>query len=303
MEKRHILSLLLIIPILISLLYLLGNGPRSDATDDGPSGFSGSRAYDHVEALVEMGPRPIGSEPLARARDYIRESLLGNGLEVISDPFNSTFEGDQYYMENIVGVIPGDDEGIIAVGGHYDTKDIPGANDGGSSAGLLLEMARTLVNETLGHTVWIIFFDGEDTGDDSRTMFYGSRHMARNLGSRWQTPVCLIIADMIGDRNLLIRRDRNSDAELMEYIWEVADELGYGRHFANSALTVLDDHVPFMDAGVPSCVLIDFEYGPLNSYWHTQRDDLDKISASSLQVVGDVIYRAVLGIDGGELGN
>jgi len=302
MEKRHILSLLLAIPILISLLYLLGNGPRSDAKGVGQSGFSGSRAYDHVKALVDMGPRSIGSEPLARARDYIKATLLGHGLKVIGDPFNSTFEGEHYYMENILGVIPGNGEGVIAVGGHYDTKDIPGANDGGSSAGLLLEMARTLVNETLGHTVWIIFFDGEDTGDDSRTMFYGSRHMARNLGSRWQTPVCLIIADMIGDRNLLIRRDRNSDPELMEYIWDVADELGYGRHFGNSALTVLDDHVPFMDAGVPSCVLIDFEYGPLNSYWHTQRDDMDKISASSLQVVGDVIYRAVIGIDGGELG-
>ena len=187
------------------------------------------------------------------------------------------------------------------MGGHYDTKDIPGANDGGSSTGLLLEMARVLANESLEHTVWIIFFDGEDTGDGWDTMFYGSRHMAGELEKEERLPDWLIIPDMIGDRNLKVKRDRNSDDGLLNYIWEKAGELGYGQHFDGSTIMVLDDHVPFMNVGVPSCVLIDFEYGPLNSYWHTQKDDMDKISESSLKVIGDVIYRVVLGLDDGEL--
>jgi Zn-dependent M28 family amino/carboxypeptidase len=265
------------------------------------SPFSGTRAFDHVEALVKMGPRYIGSKPIARAREYIIEHLEGLGIRVREDPFTATYEDREYDMVNIVGIIPGSGEGVIAVGGHYDTKDIPGANDGGSSAGLLLEMARILVNESLGHTIWIVFFDGEDTGNDMDTMFYGSRHMATDLNSKGELPNWLIIADMIGDRNLLIKRDRNSDVQLQDYIWKIAGDLGYGQHFGTSTLMVLDDHVPFGNLGVPSCVLIDFEYGPLNSYWHTKRDDLDKVSGDSLKVVGDVIFHVVKGLDDGLL--
>jgi Zn-dependent M28 family amino/carboxypeptidase len=279
----------------------LRHGPRSEVDDDGTSPFSGIRAYAHVEDLVAMGPRSIGSEAIGSARTYIIEALEGLDLAVIQDPFNATYQGRDYRMVNIIGVVPGSGEGIIAVGGHYDTKEIPGANDGGSSSGLLLEMARILRNSTLKHTVWIIFFDGEDTGDGWDTMFYGSKHMARDLKARGQAPDWLILADMIGDRKLLIKRDRNSDERLREYIWEVAGGLGYKGHFSRSTTMVLDDHVPFMEIGVPSCLLIDFEYGPLNSYWHTEKDDMDKISESSLKIVGDVIYRAVIGLDGGEL--
>jgi len=204
-------------------------------------------------------------------------------------------------MENIVAVIPGRTAGIIAVGGHYDTKQIPGANDGGSSSGLLLELARVLATRALNHTLWIIFFDGEDVGDDSDTMFYGSRRLAEQLGASAAKPEWLLVADMIGDTHLAIRKDANSDERLVAYVWEKARELGYGRQFRNAETAVMDDHVPFMAIGVPSCLLIDFRYGPLNSYWHTAKDDMDKINARSLKAVGDVIYRVVEGLDSGEL--
>jgi Zn-dependent M28 family amino/carboxypeptidase len=301
MKKWALLLPLLAIMVVIVLIILLNHGPIPDPGEEGASPFSGTRALEHVEDLVKMGPRSIGSAPIVRARTYIVEHLEELGVLVRTDPFTATYEGTDYEMVNIVGIIPGSGEGVIAVGGHYDTKDIPGANDGGSSAGLLLEMARVLANESLGYTIWIVFFDGEDTGNDMDTMFYGSRYMASELSSRGELPDWLIIADMIGDRNLLIKRDRNSNARLQDYIWRTAGELGYDRHFGTSTLMVLDDHVPFGNLGVPSCVLIDFEYGPLNSYWHTQRDDMDKINGDSLKVVGDVLYHVVIGLDGGEL--
>ncbi len=271
-------------------------------SDGDASPFSGANAYSHVGYLVGLGPRSIGSDSIVQAREYISQHMADLGLETVNDGFNVTYEGRPYYMENIISIIPGSTKDVIAIGGHYDTKDIPGANDGGSSTGLLLEMARVLSQKPWQHTIWIIYFDGEDTGETSDTMFYGSRHLAQRLAIEGDEPRWLILADMIGDRNLLIRRDRNSDQRLVDYIWSRAELLGYARHFSDSRITVLDDHVPFMEMGVPSCVLIDFRYGPLNSYWHTQKDDIDKIGQGSLKVVGDVIYRVVEGLDSGELG-
>jgi hypothetical protein len=276
--------------------WAISSGPRSSAPDQAESPFSGLRAFEHVERLVALGPRSIGTDSIAEAREYISTRLSELGLDVVRDEFNSIFLDRSYGMENIIGVIPGAIRRPIAIGGHYDTKEIPGANDGGSSAGLLLEMARILVQRSWNHTIWIIFFDGEDTGSDMETMFYGSRRLAGSLRDE-DEPRWLIIADMIGDRNLLIRRDRNSDPGLVDLVWSLGRELGYRKHFSNLRFTVYDDHIPFMEIGVPSCVLIDFEYGPLNSYWHTESDDLDKISAGSLQIVGDVLYRALESLD------
>jgi len=284
----------------LTFIFMLGNGAKVTIRNGNITPFLGEKAYDHVERLVGLGPRTIGSESLSRARDYIGEYLEGLGIEVVRDDFVASFKGREYAMENIIGVIRGDDQ-IIALGGHYDTKDIPGANDGGSSAGLLLEMARALSERPQKHTIWLIFFDGEDTGDKEGEMFYGSRHLAA-ICSNGTKPQWLILVDMIGDRRLGIRRDRNSDPHLTDLVWGTAERLGYGRYFKDSSLAVLDDHVPFMAIGVPSCVLIDFSYGPLNSYWHTQRDSMDKISAKSLKAVGDVVYEAVAELGSGGVG-
>ena len=251
--------------------------------------------------MVALGPRWIATDSISKAREYISDYLLGLGLQVETDAFSANYLGQTYPMENIIATIPGRTGKIIAVGGHYDTKQIPGANDGGSSTGLLLELARVLATKHLNHTLRIIFFDGEDVGDDLDTMFYGSRHLAEQMRASAERPEWLIVPDMIGDRDLGIRKDGNSDERLVEYVWRKARELGYGRQFRNSKIAVMDDHVPFMTIGVPSCLLIDFRYGPLNSYWHTAKDDMDKIDARSLKAVGDVIYKVIEGLDSGEL--
>jgi glutaminyl-peptide cyclotransferase len=299
LNPKALLALLLAISAAILLVLAYRSGSRSRVTNPDLTPFSGAKAFSHVEQLVALGPRSIGSESIAEARGYIREYLEGLGLEIIGYAFNASYEGQEYHMENIIGVLPGRRDGVIAVGGHYDTKEIPGANDGGSSAGLLLEMARVLKDLRLEHTVWVIFFDGEDTGSNAATMFYGSRNLAGRLEAEGRKPRLLILADMIGDKDLSIRRDRNSDPSLTDHIWSKAEELGYGDHFSDGKLSVLDDHVPFMNIGVPSCVLIDFSYGPLNSYWHTSKDDMDKISEESLKIVGDVIYSSLVDLDEG----
>ena len=301
MDQRVSIILILVIAAGTSFIFIIDNGSKVVVRDENITPFSGLKAYSHIENLVELGPRSIGSDAISLAREYISEHLCGLDLEVMRDGFSANFEGRTYEMENIIAVIPGITDEIIAIGGHYDTKEIPGANDGGSSSGLLLELARVLAQRTFNHTIWIIFFDGEDTGKTSETMFYGSRHLAGNLKMSDEKPRWLIVPDMIGDRRLMIRKDRNSDQRLVEFVWMKAEEIGYGRHFSNSKIIVLDDHVPFMAIGVSSCVLIDFKYGPLNSYWHTCRDDLDKIDQNSLKALGDVICKVVEGLDSGEL--
>ncbi len=302
MRKQAAFLCILVAGAAASFYAIGANGSRVVVRNESATPFSGARAYSHVEELVSLGPRSIGSDSIVKARRYISGYLSSLGLEVWIDAFSATYKGTTYRMENIIGVIPGKTGRIIAVGGHYDTKEIPGANDGGSSSGLLLELSRVLASTALNHTVWIVFFDGEDVGDDLATMFFGSRHLAEKLGADEQKPEWLIVADMIGDRHLGIRKDRNSDQDLVEYVWRKAKDLGYGRHFKLSQIAVMDDHVPFMAIGVPSCLLIDFRYGPLNSYWHTAKDDLDKIDARSLKALGDVIFRVIEGLDSGELG-
>jgi Zn-dependent M28 family amino/carboxypeptidase len=302
MDRKLLLPVILALGAGATLIVAMENGAKVVVKNESLSPFSGRNAFAHVEYMVSLGPRSIGSDALAETREYIGGYLRDLGLEVKVDRFQAQHLNEIYEMANVIGMIPGEGEGpVIAIGGHYDTKEIPGANDGGSSAGLLLEMARALSDQSLDHTVWIIFFDGEDTGDSPDTMFYGSRHLADSLEARDELPGCLIVPDMIGDRRLRIARDGNSDGALSDRIWSKAEEIGYGRHFTDRRIMVLDDHIPFMAAGVPSCVLIDFEYGPLNSYWHTENDDLSKIDERSLKAVGDVIYSVVLDMDTGKI--
>ncbi len=301
MKEKILAILLLTISGLLGLITLYRHGPSVYLEKTNLSAFCGDTAYDHIRDLVALGPRTIGSESVRRARDQISAHLQGLGLEVIRDRFRVEHFGQEYAMENIIAVVPGRTTDIIALGGHYDTKDIPGANDGGSSAGLLMEMARILPRGFLNHTVWLVFFDGEDSGDSVETMFYGSRHLAARVKAERRNISWMIVVDMIGDRNLKILRDANSDPLLADYIWSRARALGYRRYFAESTKRVIDDHLPFVEIGVPSCVLIDFNYGPWNSYWHTAKDDMDKIDPRSLKIVGDVVYHVIIGLDRGDV--
>ena len=262
--------------------------------------FDRTAALRHVERLVAIGPRPAGSPAGARAREYITGELRRSGAQTRVEPFDAETPDGRLRMANVVAVVPGRRPDVILIGGHYDTKAFRdfrfvGANDGGSSTALLLELARALAARPRVYTYWVAFFDGEEargswTATDS---LYGSRRMAADLARRGRLPRVVIVADMIGDRDLNIRREALSTPWLTDLVWESARRLGHGMHFLAEAMVVEDDHAPFLRAGVPAALLIDFDYPP----WHTADDTLDKVSARSLQVVGDVLLDALPAIE------
>ncbi len=273
-----------------------------------PAPFSGERALAHVRALVALGPRPAGSLAIQRARDYIlkqlRRAQTGGGLPAHIDVEELSFAAStprgRVLMTNYVAKIPGKRREIIVLAGHYDTlrlEGFVGANDAGSSTGLLLELARVLAARQNEFTLWLVFFDGEEAIRQwgPQDGLYGSRYLA----NRWQQQGILprmrafLLLDMVGDRDLRLRRELNSTPWLVELVWNVAHELGYAGHFSDEQLAVEDDHLPFLRAGVPAVDLIDFEYGPNNRYWHTTEDTLDKLSARSLSIVGKVVLETV----------
>ena len=263
--------------------------------------FDGMAALQHVSRLVALGPRPAGSPAGGRARDYIAGELRKLGLDTRVQSFTAETPHGKLSFANVVAVLPGRRPDAILVGGHYDTKwfrdfVFVGANDGGSSAGFLLELARALAADgKREYTYRIAFFDGEEarvtwTATDS---LYGSRHMVDELKRKGGLPRAMLLVDMIGDRNLDIRREAYSTPALTELIWASARRQGYGRYFLDQSLVVEDDHAPFLRAGVPAALLIDFNYPP----WHTADDTLDKVSAQSLQIVGDVVLDALAHIE------
>ncbi len=262
--------------------------------------FDGATAFRHLERLVTIGPRPAGSAGGARARDYITAELKRAGVTVRVEAFEADTPDGRLKMANVVGVVAGRRSDVVLVGGHYDTKvfrdfRFVGANDGGSSTALLLELARALAARPREYTYWVAFFDGEEargawTPTDS---LYGSRRMAADLARRGQLPRAVIVADMIGDRDLGIRREAGSTPWLTDLVWDSARRLGQSAHFPSEAMAVEDDHAPFLRAGVPATLLIDFDFPP----WHTAGDTLDKVSARSLQVVGDVLLDALSPIE------
>ena len=286
------------VSLLVAALVLTCAAPA--AADPAAARFDGTAAFRHLERLVAIGPRPAGTPAGARAREYIVAELKRAGVQARTESFDAQTPDGRVQMANMIGVLPGRRPEVIAIAGHYDTKvfrdfRFVGANDGGSSAALLIELARALAVRPHEYTYWIIFFDGEEargswTATDS---LYGSRHMAADLARRGALPRALIVADMIGDRDLGIRREAYSTAWLTELLWASAHRLGHGAHFLPDAIAVEDDHAPFLRAGVPSALLIDFDYRP----WHTAEDTLDKVSARSLQIVGDVLLDALPAIE------
>jgi Zn-dependent M28 family amino/carboxypeptidase len=260
----------------------------------------GAAALRHVERLVAIGPRVAGTPGGERARAYITGELKKLGVTAEVRAFEADTPHGRRRMANVVAVVPGRRPDVILLGGHYDTKHYTelrfvGANDGGSSAGLLLELTRRLAAWPREYTYWIVWFDGEEafvswTPTDS---LYGSRRLAAELAREGRLPRAVIIVDMIGDRDLGILRDTYSTPWLRDIVWASAARLGHGRHFLATEMAVEDDHAPFLRAGVPGLLLIDFDYPP----WHTAGDTLDKVSAQSLAVVGDVVLDALPSIE------
>ena len=262
--------------------------------------FDGAAALRHVERLVAIGPRPAGSPEASRARQYILDALRSAGITARVDAFDADTPHGRLPMANLVAVLPGRRPDVILIGGHYDTKwfrefRFVGANDGGSSAALLIELARRLRERPREYTYWIVWFDGEEAFQEwtPRDSLYGSRRMAAELDKSRRLPRAVIVADMIGDRDLGIRREASSTPWLTDAVWASAARLGYAAHFLESVQPVEDDHAPFMRLGVPATLLIDFDYPP----WHTAGDTLDKVSARSLEIVGRVLLDALPAIE------
>lgn len=261
--------------------------------------FSGASAFNFTRQVVAFGVRPSGSEANRKLQAYIVAEIKKDGCEVSEDAFIANTPKGEIPMKNIICKFPGKSGKAIVVTGHYDTKLFPGrhfvgANDGGSSTGLLLEMARVVAHEARTDDIYLVWFDGEEAvreqweGEDN---LYGSRHLA----AKWRKDgtlariKALINVDMIGDKNLDIKMETNSNPALNKLVWDTAKALGYGAYFLDEQLATDDDHMPFVKLGVPAIDLIDFDYPP----WHTDSDTMDKLSAQSLEIVGTVVLETV----------
>ena len=260
--------------------------------------FDSNRAWEHLRQLVAIGPRPSGSPAIEQSRKYIKDQLAAIGLKAVEQAWDDQTPLGRVHMVNLTVTIPGASPGRIAITGHYDTKlfrefRFVGASDGGSSAAFLIELARVLKARKNALTIEIVFLDGEEAviewrGSDHT---YGSRHYVE-VAQRAKTLAALkamILVDMIGDRDLGIRRDSNSTPWLTDIVWSAAARLKLTNHFLPASTTVEDDHLPFLAAGIPSVDIIDLDYPA----WHTQQDTLEAVSAGSLQVVGDVLLAAL----------
>jgi glutaminyl-peptide cyclotransferase len=284
---------------LVAVVLVVLTASLARAADPPP--FDGAAALRHVERLVGIGPRVAGTSGGARAREYIVGELKKiAGVHVQVKPFDADTPHGRQSMANVIAVLPGKRPDVVMLAGHYDTKlfkqfRFVGANDGGSSAGLLLELARRLAARPRDYTYWLVWFDGEEAREQwtERDSLYGSRRLATELARDKRLPRAMILVDMIGDRDLAIRREAHSAAWLTEIIWEAAARLGHGRHFLRDTIPVEDDHMPFLRLGVSATLLIDFDFPP----WHTADDTLDKISADSLAVVGAVLLESLPSVE------
>ncbi|HEY7497671.1 MAG TPA: M28 family peptidase [Vicinamibacterales bacterium] len=268
--------------------------------------FDGVRALEHTRALASIGPRVAGSPGAQPARTYITRQLTVLGLDVREQPFEAVTPNGRVTMVNLRATLPGlaapklppgAEADRLIVAGHYDTKlfrefRFVGANDGGSSAAFLIELARVLKNRRNPIAIELLFLDGEEAvaewSDQDGT--YGSRYYveaARKDGTL-RGIKALLLVDMIGDRDLRIQRDPNSTPWLTEIIWNAAARLKR-REFVDEELAIEDDHLPFVRAGVPAVDIIDLDYPA----WHTEDDTIDKVSAGSLKAVGDVLLAAL----------
>jgi Zn-dependent M28 family amino/carboxypeptidase len=264
--------------------------------------FSGSGALEFTRSIVQFGARPIDSAAHKKLETFILGKMRAFGCPVEQDTFTAQTPTGPQRMNNLIAKIRGKSDQLVVLTGHYDTKimegrNFVGANDGGSSAGFLLEMARVLCGKPRKNTVLLVWLDGEEavrtwTQNDS---LYGSRHLAK----RWQEDGTLgrvkavINVDMIGDGDLTIVHEWNSTDWLRKLVWETAATLGYSRYFSVVDGAIEDDHIPFLRAGAAALDLIDFDYGPANSWWHTDQDTIDKLSARSFQVIGNVLVNVL----------
>ena len=264
------------------------------------AGVDGLQVLRHTREIVRHGPHPPGSEAQRKVGEYIAGQLEVLGLRVDTQTFRPVTPRGRLRMTNIRGILPGPDERVLILASHYDSKffdtfEFVGANDGGASSGLVLELARVLVRDNpTGLTLWFVFFDGEEalrtwTSADS---LYGSREFVKREQDRGNLRQvgAMILLDLVGGKDLRIFRDTNSTPWLNQIIWDQASRLGHTRIFRPSGRTnAQDDHLPFLRAGIPAVDLIDLNY----AHWHKPSDTLDKLSGPNLEVVGAVVLASL----------
>ncbi len=268
--------------------------------------FDSARAMKYVKEIVAFGPRPIGSANHEKVEDYITSHLKGDQVE--EDAFTADTTAGKFPVRNIIAKFPGNKEGIIVAASHYDTNyplrntSYVGANDGASSSALLLELANQLRGKKLdGYSVWLVWDDAEEAMKEwsDTDSLYGIRHLAQ----KWQDDGTLkkvkafLLADMIGDADLNIDRDLNSTPWLEAVVYDAATRLGNQSHFFARENQVSDDHLPFIQRGIPSADLIDFDYGYNNVFWHTPQDTVDKLTPKSLEIIGTTILESIAILD------
>lgn len=281
-----ILAVILLLGLVVGGLWRLGVfSPASSASEE----FDSDRAYSHVVAQMDLGPRITGTAANTAAGDYIAKQLRESGWQVEFQ----TFTYKDTPVRNIIGRANVGKGPVIIVGAHYDCRlradqdpdhpndPVPGADDGASGVAVLLELARTLDQRKVPNEIWLAFFDAEDNGDlDGWEWIVGSAYMAEHLEI---TPRAMILLDMVADQEQQFYYENNSDQGLSMKVWDTAAKLGYGDHFIpTSRWSMEDDHIPFVRKGIPSLDIIDFDY----PHWHRTTDTIDKISVESLERVG-----------------
>jgi hypothetical protein len=274
--------------------------------------FSGQNAYNHVQVQMSYGFRIPDTEGNRKTQEYIKAKMENYGFTVSKQPFVGTQgEGEGINFVNIIArrQVGHPNCADIILGAHFDTRPftdhnnvkdpippdydnpVPGANDGGSGVGALLELGRVFGGANITKNLIFIFFDGEDYGTDLGSMLYGSRYYAEQMtNEEVQNTESMILLDMMGDAELTIYREKNSDPGLMDDIWAKARDLGYPEFKDATKYRISDDHIPFRDLGITVVDLIDFDYpNETYNYWHTTEDTIDKVSAHSLEVVGRTV--------------
>ena len=272
--------------------------------------FDADRAFADLEAQVALGPRPAGSAANRRQTTFLAGRLRDAGVSGVRV---------QRPHRNVVGKIPGTEPDAILLAAHHDTKDVPallGANDGASGVAVVLELARALPDRVRGPAVHFALFDAEEARGvrsfeedglrGSRQYVRYAQASERGRPTQGTPPLgeiqSMILLDLVGDCDLSLPREAYSDPELYTYIALQAP--GDDTPFGGTTAAIVDDHVPFLDAGVSAVDLIDFTYGPgprPGAYWHTPEDTLDKVCPESLDAVGEAVL-AVLPQAGGVRG-
>jgi len=308
-DRRASRLLLLGAPLLLSCaLPVAQDRAQEPAEPEASRAFDAGRAWKHLESLVGFGPRPSGSPEIEATRVYLEHALQTLGLATRRERFDAETPEGTITFQNVVAELPGTDPEapILVLATHFDTKRLPfrfvGANDGGSGTAVLLELARCLRSRKAPVTYRFLFLDGEEAlrakwADEDNC--YGSRHHvseSKRKGELSRIGACVLL-DMVGDKDLRLTAEGFSTASLLAVFFDAARELGLGDKVGASPRDLKDDHLRFLEAGVPSVDLIDFEYGFLNEHWHAPTDTLENCAPESLDAIGRIVLAGLPAVE------